>query len=282
MIAMKDVVEIAAPERIRESSVQGLIAQRVLDVHFQPIVALDGATVYGHEALVRTPPGCLWSNPDALFAAARAQEISIELEIECVRIALERWASRAVSGKLFVNLSASALLAAIGMRGLQQTLELIRSLGVATASIVVELTEHEHVRDVEMLKTATAVLRRYGISMALDDFGDGRSSLRLWSELKPEIVKIDKYFTRDLATSGDKLQTMRALLQIADTFGSSLVAEGIETADELRVVRDLGIRFGQGYYLGRPEPTFSNSRADAAVALLSEHAEDVPAPQLLP
>ena len=252
MIAANDVVVIAAPERFREPFVRDLIDQRVLDVHFQPIVALDGATVYGHEALVRTPVGCHWTNPDALFAAARAEEISIELEIECVRIALERWSARSVSGKLFINLSASALLAAIGTRGLQQTLQLIRSLGVATASIVIELTEHEHVRDVEMLKTATAVLRRYGICVALDDFGDGRSSLRLWSELKPEIVKIDKYFTRDLATSGDKLQTMRALLQIADTFGSSLVAEGVETADELRVVRDLGIRFGQGYYLGRP------------------------------
>ena len=252
MITMNELIGVGSTRDLRASSVRELISQRVLDVHFQPIVSLDGAAIYGHEALVRTPVGCHWANPDALFAAARLEEISIELEIECVRIALERWAARSVAGKLFINLSASALLAAIGLRGLQQTLELIRSLGVATASIVIELTEHEHVRDVEMLKTATAVLRRYGISVALDDFGDGRSSLRLWSELKPEIVKIDKYFTRDLATSGDKLQTMRALLQIADTFGSSLVAEGVETADELRVVRDLGIRFGQGYYLGRP------------------------------
>ena len=240
---MNEIAALQRPDGPGEPSVRALIEQRTLTVHFQPIVALDGATVHGHEALVRTPVGCAWSNPDALFAAARAEDASIELEIECVRIALERWAARPAAGKLFINLSASALLAAIGVRGLQQTLQRVRSLGVATASIVIELTEHEHVRDVEMLKSATNVLRRHGICVALDDFGDGRSSLRLWSELKPEIVKIDKYFTHDLATSGDKLQTMRALIQIAEPFGSSLVAEGVETADELRIVRDLGIRY---------------------------------------
>lgn len=255
MSAVTGSVVPASRTPVREPSVRTLIARRALDVHFQPIVTLDGAVVFGHEALVRTPAGCAWRSPDALFAAARAEDASIELEIECVRVALERWSARPAAGKLFINLSASALLAAIGVRGLQQTLERVRSLGVATASIVIELTEHEHVRDVEMLKSATTLLRRHGISVALDDFGDGRSSLRLWSELKPEIVKIDKYFTHDIATSGDKLQTMRALLQIAETFGSSLVAEGVESADELRIVRDLGIRFAQGYFLGRPGPT---------------------------
>ncbi len=249
-------------------TVKALIQERTLAVHLQPIVALDGGTVYGHEALVRTPAGCPWPNPDALFAAARAEETSIELEIECVRLALETWAACACPGKLFINLSASALLAAIGARGLQQTMALVRSLGVAPASIVIELTEHEHVRDVEMLKTATTLLRRHGIGVALDDFGDGRSSLRLWSELKPEIVKIDKYFTHDLATNGDKLQTFRALLQIAETFGSGLVAEGIETPEELRIVRDLGIRYAQGYYLGRPAARPVAEPAEAAFAVL--------------
>jgi EAL domain-containing protein (putative c-di-GMP-specific phosphodiesterase class I)/GGDEF domain-containing protein len=245
-------VPAADADAERPLSVRALILQRTLSVHLQPIVALDGGAIHAHEALVRTPPGCAWSNPDALFAAARLQDASIELEIACVRIALETWAGHGAAGKLFINLSASALLAAVGERGLQQTLELIRALGVAPASIVIELTEHEHVRDVEMLKAAATLLRRYGIDVALDDFGDGRSSLRLWSELKPEIVKIDKYFTHELATTADKLQTWRALLQIAETFGSSLVAEGIETAEELRIVRDLGVRYAQGYYIGRP------------------------------
>ena len=265
---MPDTAVTASTSIADAPTVRALIQQRTLTVHLQPIVALETGAVYGHEALVRTPAGCAWPNPDVLFGAARAEQVGIELELECVRLALETWAARGGAGKLFVNLSASALLAAIAERGLQQTLALVRARGVAPASIVVELTEHEHVRDVEMLKTATTLLRRHGIAVALDDFGDGRSSLRLWSELKPEIVKIDKYFTHDLATNGDKLQTLRALLQIAETFGSGLVAEGIETPEELRIVRDLGVRFAQGYYLGRPAIRPVATPAQAACAVL--------------
>jgi GGDEF domain-containing protein len=89
--------------------------------------------------------------------------------------------------------------------------------------------------------------------LALDDFGDGRSSVRLWSQLKPEFVKIDKYFTKDISAHADKLKTIQALQLIATIFGSELVAEGIETAQDLRVLRDLGITYGQGYFLGHPD-----------------------------
>jgi predicted signal transduction protein with EAL and GGDEF domain len=120
--------------------------------------------------------------------------------------------------------------------------------------LVVEITEHEHVADIQALSEAVQQVHAAGVMLALDDFGDGRSSLRLWSELQPDIVKIDKYFTADLSRHAKKLQTLRALMHIAEVFGSTLVAEGIETADDLRVVRDLGIGLGQGYFMGRPIP----------------------------
>ncbi len=88
--------------------------------------------------------------------------------------------------------------------------------------------------------------------LALDDFGDGRSSLRLWSEVKPEYVKIDKYFIADLAEHPESLQMLRAIKGIAEIFGTQLVAEGIETAEDLRALRDLDIAYGQGWLLGRP------------------------------
>lgn len=116
-----------------------------------------------------------------------------------------------------------------------------------------EITEHEHISDVDALLRVAKEMYGWGISCALDDFGDGRSSLRLWAELTPDIVKIDKYFTRELSTHAKKLQTLRTIMQIADIFGTSLVAEGIETADDLRAVRHLGINYGQGYLLGRPD-----------------------------
>jgi diguanylate cyclase (GGDEF)-like protein len=125
-------------------------------------------------------------------------------------------------------------------------------MGVLSRMLVLEITEHERVDDMDELAAVVSEVRAAGVSLALDDFGDGRSSLRLWSQLKPEVVKIDKYFTRDISRDGDKLKTIQALLQIADIFGTSLVAEGIETAQDLRVLRDVGIAYGQGYFLGHP------------------------------
>jgi diguanylate cyclase (GGDEF)-like protein len=244
--------DIRAVSTAQAPTARSLIADGLLLSHFQPIVSLSEGSIYGHEALVRTPPDCLWRSPHALFEAARAEGAELELEFECVRRAVLAWARSERSGKLFINLSAHALLEALAQSSLAQTLELFAMRGIAPSSVVVELTEHERVHDVEQLVRAVKPLRRQGVAIALDDFGDGRSSLRLWSELRPDLVKLDKYFTHGLPDCGDKLQTFRALLQISETFGSRLVAEGIETLDELHVLRDLGVEFGQGYALGLP------------------------------
>jgi len=238
----------------RWTTVQSLIDDNALQAHFQPIVQMDEARVMGFEALIRTPAACPWPNPDALFAAARLEGLSTFLEVACVRVALWAWSHQGGRGQLFLNMSAQALVASMTQRGMQAVFDLLSGHGVPAGAVVVELTEHERVHDFDALATAVQRLRRRGVALALDDFGDGRSSLRLWSELKPEVVKIDKYFVRDLPRSADKLQTMRALMQISETLGARVVAEGIETLDELRVVRELGISLGQGWALGRPGP----------------------------
>lgn len=236
--------------RLHLSDIPQLIAAGDLQVHFQPILQLQDGEIHGHEALIRPPPDQTIATPDALFAHARATGHSIALELECLRLALSNWNRRPGPARLFVNLSAATLVQAMS----RHELGLIFPMGqcAVTGGLVVELTEHEHVQDVDALAAAVGRLRRSGATLALDDFGDGRSSLRLWSELKPEIVKIDKYFTHAISTHPEKVQTMRALRQLAETFGSVLVAEGIETEDEMRLVRDLGISLGQGWLIGRP------------------------------
>lgn len=256
---MNDLATASTYAPLTWRTARDLVANQALRAHFQPIVDLKGAEVFGHEALIRGPAGSPLSMPDALFAAAQREGIGIELEVACVRQAVFSWGRAAARGKLFLNMSAAALVHALARRNLKDLLAATISQGVAPSSLVVELTEHERVPDHQALVDAVTALRRAQVAIALDDFGDGRSSLRLWSEVKPEIVKIDKYFIKDLARNGDKLQTWRAMLQLADTFGSQLVAEGIETEEELRLVRDLGVTFGQGWALGRPavEPVSS-------------------------
>lgn len=247
---------------------------RVLQPHFQPVVNLSDGVIVAHEALIRTPAGCHWRTPDELFAAARAQGSTIALELECVRLALQAWSHHQAPGKLFVNLSARALTTALALRDDESDMTMFEHALVAPHDLVVELTEHEQVQDYDALAVAVGRLRRQRITIALDDFGDGRSSLRLWSELKPEIVKIDKYFTRDLSGHPEKLQTIKALQQISRILGSTLVAEGIETPQDLHLVRDLGISMGQGWLLGRPqaEPRLATTQEARAVIQSKEIA----------
>lgn len=229
-----------------------LLKDASLSPVFQPIVSMRDGSVYAHEALIRGPRGMPLHTPDALLAAARKEGLLLDFEVACVAAALGQWSALRQPGRLFVNLSASALVQMIRGRRADALVQALRKLGLQPRMLVVEITEHEHITDIQALSEVVQLVHAAGVSLALDDFGDGRSSLRLWSEIQPDIVKIDKYFTAQVSRHAKKLQTLRALMQIAEIFGTSLVAEGIETADDLRVVRDLGISLGQGYFMGRP------------------------------
>lgn len=221
---------------------------------YQPIISLTDASIHAHEALIRGPRGTPLHTPDALLRAAAQECLGFEFEYACLVAAMRTWGQMNVPGRLFVNVSAAALTQLVQLRGPDTLLELINGMGILPRMLVLEITEHERVDDMDALAEVVAQIHMAGVSLALDDFGDGRSSLRLWSQLKPEVVKIDKYFTRNISQHGDKLKTIQALLQIADIFGTALVAEGVETKEDLRVLRDLGIAYGQGYFLGHPDP----------------------------
>lgn len=232
----------------------GLMRSKGLYPVFQPIVSLRDGAIYSHEALIRGPKDTPFHTPDALLAAGARESLNFEFENACVIAALDRWGELLQTGRLFVNISAEVLMQVLKHCGREALMQLIKDLGVLPRMLVLEITEHERVTDMDYLASAVAEIRTTGVSLALDDFGDGRSSLRLWSQLKPEFVKIDKYFTKNISQHADKLKTIQALQQIAAIFDTSLVAEGIETEDDLRVLRDLNITYGQGYLLGRPAP----------------------------
>jgi diguanylate cyclase (GGDEF)-like protein len=172
-------------------------------------------------------------------------------------------------GKLFLNVSGDALVYAWNMRG--GALHFILDGGLSPNRIVLELTEHERIDDPALLHELLQDLRRMGLQFALDDFGDGRSSLRLWSQLQPEIVKIDKYFVQGVQDDAAKCASIKALVQLAEVFGARLVAEGIETEAEFAVVRDLGVSLGQGYLLGRPDAAPPGQLPPTVVSLFQTH-----------
>lgn len=230
----------------------GLMRGNQLYPVYQPIVSLRDGAIYAHEALIRGPLNTSFHTPDVLLAAAEHESLSFEFENFCAATALDRWGALIDPGRLFVNISADVLMQVLKQCGRDALMDLIKSFGVLPRMLVLEITEYERVSDMDDFATVVRDIRSAGVSFALDDFGDGKSSLRLWSQLKPEFVKIDKYFTKDISQHADKLKTIQALQQIAAIFDTLLIAEGIETEDDLRVLRDLGIPYGQGYFLGRP------------------------------
>lgn len=245
---------LTVPPIHAQGPLEKVLVQGGLYPVYQPIISLTDGSIHAHEALIRGPRGTPLHTPDALLRAAAQEGLGFEFEYACLVAAMRTWGQMSVPGRLFVNVSAAALMQLVQLRGPDTLLELIAGMGILPRMLVLEITEHERVEDMDALADMVAQIHMSGVSLALDDFGDGRSSLRLWSQLKPEVVKIDKYFTRNISQHGDKLKTIQALLQIADIFGTALVAEGVETKEDLRVLRDLGIAYGQGYFLGHPDP----------------------------
>jgi EAL domain-containing protein (putative c-di-GMP-specific phosphodiesterase class I)/GGDEF domain-containing protein len=250
------------------SKLRALIAPGHLRFVFQPIADLVGGSVFGFEALMRGPEGSSLASPEVLLRRAAERGCSLDLEIAAALGAIRAFGALGLPGKLFVNLAAPTIEAFAADRGALLFRAAVEA-GVAPSRLMIELTEHERVEHPERLREALTVFAAQDIGLALDDFGDGRSSLRLWSQLKPAIVKLDKFFARDVHRDPRKVDVVRAMLMLAERFGTLLVAEGIEQGAELSVLRDLGCRYAQGYLLGRPAARPAATLPDEVGSLLA-------------
>ncbi len=221
-----------------------------LDPVFQPIARMRHASLLGYEGLIRGPANNPLHMPDALFRAARAAGRGIELELACCRVLLERFGALKLPGKLFLNISPSALIASQAARA--DFLDWLRQAGVDPGSVVFEITEQREESDERELAGAAAWYRGIGLQFAIDDLGEGYSSLGRWLDLKPEFVKADKRFVRGIEADPLRQQFIRSLCDMAKATGAQVVAEGIETQDELGCLAEQGINCGQGYYIARP------------------------------
>lgn len=231
-------------------TIDAVLDQHLLTAVFQPIVATDSLHVVGYEGLIRGPAGTPLATPSALFAAARSAGRHFELQVECVRVIWTRFAQLALPGKLFVNFCAATLLAPAPQRRI--LLDAIADVGLDPQRVVIEITEDQEVADFRRLRRIGGQLRRHGFGLAIDDLGAGFASLRMWLELQPTYVKIDISFVKGVERDPIKQAFMRSIQDIARACDTRLIAEGIETATELAFVRDLGIDYGQGFYIAHP------------------------------
>ena len=253
------------------------------DLHslFQPIVSLSDRRILGYEALTRGPSNSALHSPLSLFAVARQAGRLSELELACRESACRRFSQQKLEGKLFLNISPESLLEASHPPG--RTLQLLQRYGIPPSRVVIELTEQTPTDDFGLLYNALYHYRDMGFSIALDDLGAGYSSLRLWSELRPDYVKIDRHFIDGIHQDAVKREFVGSMLQMAKASRALVIAEGIELQEELAVLIDMGVELVQGYLLCRPQefpPRDARAllpKIDPAAATLVEETSDLSA-----
>src|SRR3954470_10257584 len=217
-----------------------------LTLVFQPIVDLAAATVAGYEALARFPGA---AGPDVWFAAAAEAGIAAELESLAIHKALAVVPSLPANTFLTVNVSPHLLGSAPVRDALGTRPDLHR--------VVVELTEHTPVDDLELLRRQCDELRRRGALIALDDAGSGYSGLQQLAALRPQVVKLDRALVSDADPDPVRVALAEMLGEFAGRIDAWLLAEGIETQAELAAFARLGVPLAQGWLLGRPTPDFA-------------------------
>ena len=249
------------PDAPLDQALDRLIAGGCADLvfHFQPIVDSRAACIVGFEALTRGPADSPLHSPLVLFEVAARCGRLVELERQVVRRVIARRLELALNGRLFINVSTDTVLSAADAGGSADLVREFTGAGVPAAAIVIEITETRPTTDPVRLHEAVRVLRSSGLVIAIDDLGAGFSSLRRWVDLRPDYVKIDRHFVDGVAFDPVKQQFMRSIMEMARTSGSTVVAEGIELEEDLRVLHGIGISTYQGYLLARPNPQPRNS-----------------------
>ena len=230
------------------AALEAVLAQGAFHPVFQPVVDLEEGYVVGHEALTRFADGVA---PDRRFADAEMLGLAVELELACAAMAIGAARALPAGTWLSVNLSPAVVL---------QTARVSRMLAAADRPIVLELTEHVPIEDYPAIRRALEELGT-GLRIAIDDAGAGFASFRHIVELRPDFVKLDIGLVRDIDTDPVRQALISGLDYFALKSGCTLIAEGIETAAERDTLRSLSVSLGQGYLLGRPEPSGGPSPA---------------------
>ncbi|WP_241834520.1 EAL domain-containing protein [Pseudofrankia asymbiotica] len=227
----------------RHCRIRGLVDGGGPRMVFQPVFNLATMRLVGAEALARFPPG--FGSPERWFADAVSVGLGTELELAAISAAL-RVLPRIPDG-LTVAVNASPATVASGRLA---TLLADKPAG----RIIVEITEHERVEDYPATRAALDHLRAQGVRTAVDDVGVGYAGLHHLVELLPDVIKMDRRLTHRIDADRNLHALAVALTRFAGDIGACVLAEGVETAAELRCLISAGVHQAQGYYLGAPGP----------------------------
>lgn len=243
---------MVAPEMITSlRELDRIISHKLITPHFQAIFDLSQDQVYGYEALSRIVGPTAFNSIEELFCAARHGGMLSPLEQLCRNRALTEAARLEVNELLFLNVC-PAVLADDHRPGV--TAKLLGELGIERSQVVLELTERSLITDYELFGRVVSHYRRQGYAIAIDDLGDGFAGLKMLAQIEPDYVKLARFLVANIDRSPVRQALVEAIVTFCRRVGILVIAEGIERQEELDYLAAIGIRFGQGYLLGRPAP----------------------------
>jgi len=226
------------------ASIEAAIRNEALTIVVQPIVEVHSRTVLGYEALSRFT-GEPRQGPALWFEDAERVGRRVELELLALRLAIVQLSALPEDCYLSVNASPSTILSG----------QLPEALGGAPLDrLFLEVTEQQPIESYERFSAALQPLRQAGLRLAVDDVGAGFASLKHILRLSPHMIKLDHSLTNEIIHSHSARALAAALTGFAIETGTTVLAEGIETEDQLSLLITLGVSLGQGFLLGRPGP----------------------------
>lgn len=231
-----------------------ILKHREITTFFQPIISLKNGAILGYEALSRGPINSHFYPPDHLFSYAKKVNKVWELDLLCRLKAIEK-AKRIIGDKLlFINIDSDIVKDPEFKKGF--TREFLEKHNIDCNNVIFEITEHTAINDYTLFNQILENYRQQGYRVALDDAGDGYSGLRLMTEIRPNFIKIDMSLIRDIDKDMIKKELLRSFQRFSQITGIQLIAEGIETYNELKTLIEIGISYGQGFYLQPPSEDF--------------------------
>ncbi|MFQ5654561.1 MAG: putative bifunctional diguanylate cyclase/phosphodiesterase, partial [Planctomycetota bacterium] len=255
-----------------EGALRRAVARRDLQVYYQAMVEIESGTVRGFEALLR------WHHPEHGFVSPAefvpiAEEIGLIAEIgEWVLVKactqMKEWLDRCFGdshGFMSVNLSGMQFLFT---NVVEMVREILARTGLPANALKLEITEGVIIHNTDSVRGALGELKELGVELSIDDFGTGYSSLSYLHQLPFDVLKIDRSFISKLEAEGDQYLLVRGICALAHSLGLRVTAEGVETEEQLEVLRKLDCELAQGFLFSRPVPAAEAEKLIEAVPTL--------------
>lgn len=264
-IAVPDENEVAAVFREvgeKNQMILNALEERRIEPYFQPIIDLKTGEIAIHELLMRIrEDGKIISAYEFIDVAEKIGVVH-KMDYQLIEKAFEQIEQQGYQGQIFINLSPRSLI--IG-EFITKVHSLARAHNLATERVVFELTERETVSNMALLEKFVLDLKMEGFNFAIDDFGSGFSSYHYIKHFPIDVIKIEGEFIRNMLQDDKYMAFVKSIVTLAQNLGMKTIAEFVEDEEVLQAIRDLGIDYAQGYFVGLPsqELISSNPRMQA-------------------